>query len=121
MKSFFVKNKKFLALILAVILAVGVFGVSKCFGDKSNAVLKAALLYSKNSTTYVDTFSHLEQSFLANCTFEKIDVNIKTIIPIKYIFNAFLHTSILYVSISVNSFFSSFFVLNMLIMPPKIA
>ncbi len=76
MKKVFEAYKKHIAAGMAVLLLVGiVIGLVSSYADGKVPVVKAALLYygDHESQQYLDTYSQLQHSLLANFEVEKVD------------------------------------------------
>ena len=84
MKQVFKINKKIIALILVVILLIA--GCKITIGTGADIAIKAVLLYNGNAENeqYLDTYSQLQHSFVANFEIEKLDANKKNLKLGKY-------------------------------------
>jgi len=75
MKRFLNTYKKYISAGLTLMLLVSLIGATKSSANRQTPNIKAALLYCDNikSKNYLDTYSQLQHSFMANFEIEKVD------------------------------------------------
>lgn len=76
MKKMLTGYRKYIVLCLALILLIGGIGIKKGSTESNAQNITAALLYDSDalSQQYIDTYSQLQHSFMANFEVAKVDI-----------------------------------------------